>query len=87
MTNPMIPSRFTAVTHANVTLKKHVIVGSGSVILPGVTLHEGVAVGALSLINEDCEAFCIYAGTPVRKIRKRKSELLKMEKELVRSIE
>ncbi|HWS40862.1 MAG TPA: acyltransferase [Arenimonas sp.] len=79
MTNPMVPSEFTGVVHANVFLGKHVIVGSGSVILPGVTLADGVAVGALSLIAKDCGAFGIYAGNPARRIRERKRELLKLE--------
>lgn len=79
MTNPTVPSDFTGVTHADVFLSKHVIVGSGSIILPGVTLEEGVAVGALSLVNKRCEAFGIYAGNPVRRIKERKRDLLELE--------
>lgn len=60
------------------------IIGTGSVILPGVTLHEGVAIGALSLVNKNCEAFGIYAGTPARYIGDRKKELLMLEKDLQR---
>jgi len=82
MTNPTVPSRFTGVTHAPVTLEKHVIVGAGSVVLPGVTLREGVAVGALSFVNNDCEAFGIYAGTPAKRIGTRKKDLLEIEKEM-----
>lgn len=52
MTNPMVPSQYTNVTHAPVMLGKHVIVGSGAVILPGVTLEDGVAIGALSLVRK-----------------------------------
>lgn len=79
MTNPTVPSEFTGVTHADVFLGKHVIVGSGSVILPGVTLEEGVAVGALSLVHRNCEAFGIYAGNPARRVKERKRDLLDLE--------
>jgi len=79
MTNPTVPSRFTNVTHADVTLEKHVIIGAGSVILPGVTLREGAAIGALSLINKDCEPFGVYAGTPAKRIGNRKKDLLEVE--------
>ena len=79
MTNPTVPSEYTGVTHADVFLGRHVIVGSGSVILPGVTLEEGVAVGALSLIHKRCEAFGIYVGNPARRIRERKRDLLELE--------
>ena len=80
LTNPTVPSEFTGVTHANVFLAKHVIVGSGSIILPGITLEEGAAVGALSLVNRDCKAFGIYAGNPARRISERKRNLLETEK-------
>jgi len=83
LTNPTVPSEYTGVTHADVCLGKHVIVGSGSVILPGVTLEDGVAVGALSLVHKNCEAFGIYAGNPVRRIRERKRDLLEIEKQFL----
>jgi len=83
MTNPTVSSLYTGVTHADVTLGRHVIVGAGCVILPGVTLHEGVAVGALSLINEDCNAFGIYIGAPARHIGSRKKDLLEKERLLL----
>lgn len=85
LTNPTIPAEFTGVTHADVFLGKHVIVGSGSVILPGVTLEEGVAVGALSLVSKDCKAFGIYAGNPARCISDRKRDLLEVESRLLLS--
>ena len=81
MTNPTVPSQYTGVTHDDVYFGKHVIVGSGSVILPGVALGEGVAVGALSLVTKNCDAFCIYAGNPAKRIKERKRDLLQLEKQ------
>lgn len=83
MTNPTIPREYTAVRHADVFLGRHVIVGSGSVVLPGVTLKDGVAIGALSLIKEDCESFGIYAGNPCRLIKDRKRDLLALEQQFL----
>jgi galactoside O-acetyltransferase len=82
MTNPMVPPEFTAVTKADVFLGRHVIVGSGSVILPGVTLEDGVAIGALSLVTHNCAAFGTYSGVPVRRVLERKRDLLELEKRL-----
>ncbi|MEX8499566.1 acyltransferase, partial [Leptothrix ochracea] len=48
-------------------------------LLPGVTLHEGVAIGALSLVNRDCHAFGIYAGNPAKRIKERKRDVLALE--------
>lgn len=79
MTNPMVPSEFTNVTHGAVTIGKHVIVGAGSVILPNVILEDGVAIGSLSLVTRNCEEFGIYAGNPAKKIKSRKRDLLELE--------
>lgn len=83
MTNPTVPSEFTRVQHESVSVGRHVIVGSGSVILPGVTLEEGVAIGALSLVKLSCRAFGMYAGVPVRRVAERKMDLLCLEKQLI----
>lgn len=83
LTNPTVPAEFTNVRHAPVHLGRHVIVGSGSIILPGVILEEGVAVGALSLVNKNCAAFGIYAGYPARRIKERKRDLLALEARLL----
>lgn len=86
MTNPTVPMRFKHVTDAPVSLGRHVIVGSGSVILPGVVLQDGVAIGALSLVRRSCEPFSIYAGNPARRIGERKRDLLALEQQLLRSL-
>jgi dTDP-4-amino-4,6-dideoxy-D-glucose acyltransferase len=83
LTNPTVPADYTGVKHADVFLGRHVIVGSGSVVLPGVTLEDGVAVGALSVVTHGCTAFGIYAGNPARRIKERKRDLLQLEKLLL----
>lgn len=82
LTNPMVPAKFTGVKHDDVLVGRHVIIGSGSVVLPGVELEEGVAIGSLSLVKTKCHSFEIYAGVPARRIRKRKRDLLELEKQL-----
>jgi galactoside O-acetyltransferase len=87
MTNPMVPADFTNVDHRPVRIGRHCIVGSGTVILPGVIMEEGSAVGALSLVTQNCDAFGIYAGAPARFIKKRSRGLLGCEKEFVGRIQ
>lgn len=82
LTNPTVPDQFTGVTHADVLLGKHVIIGSGSVVLPGIYINDGVAVGALSLVAKDCQAFGVYGGVPANRIGERKRDLLELEKQL-----
>ena len=47
------------------------VTSRGSVILPGVVLHEGVAAGALILIHKNCRHFSIYADNTAKKIEKK----------------
>lgn len=85
MTNPTIPDRFKRVERAPVVLCKHVIVGSGSVVLPGVIIGEGAAVGALSLVNRSLDPWGIYVGIPARRLKNREQTLLKLEAEYLRT--
>lgn len=79
MTNPTIPDEYKNVIEAQVILKKHVLVGTGSIILPGVILEEGSAVGALSLVKNSTSSWSINAGVPAKKIKDRKKDLLRLE--------
>ncbi|HIF9263983.1 TPA: acyltransferase [Photobacterium damselae] len=79
MTNPTVPDEFTNVVSKPVILNKHVIIGSGSVILPGVILGEGVAVGALSLVTKKFKDNVIISGAPARVIKERKKGYLEFE--------
>ncbi|APW36531.1 galactoside O-acetyltransferase [Rhodoferax koreense] len=83
MTNPTVPTEWTRVDSAPVHVGRHAIIGAGSVLLPGVHLGEGAAVGALSLVKSDCEAFGIYAGSPARRVGTRKKTLLDLERQFL----
>lgn len=84
LTNPTVPDKYKNVNHAAVYLGRHVIVGSGSVILPGIRLEEGVAVGALSLVRKNCLPYGIYAGNPAKRIKERNKDLLELEKKFLK---
>lgn len=45
-------------------------IGFGSTLLNGVHIGTGAVVGANSLVTDDVEEYCLYAGTPARKIRR-----------------
>lgn len=83
LTNPTVPEEYRNVHNAPVTLEKHVIVGAGSVVLPGVTLHQGAAVGALTLVRKDVAEFCIISGPAGTVIGQRKRDLLELEARLL----
>lgn len=79
MTNPTVPQKYTGVTHGDVWIGKHAIIGCGSIVLPSVTIEDGVAIGALSLVKKNCTEFGIYMGNPAVHIKNRKRDLLLLE--------
>ncbi len=86
MTNPTVPSEFTNILHADVNVSRHVIIGSGSIVLPGVLIEKGAAIGALSLIKHNCKSFGIYAGVPAKCIGERSRNLLDVERRFIESL-
>ena len=82
LTNPLLPNEYVGGVRGMVTLKKHVIVGANSVILPNLTIGEGTSVGAMSLVKRNLDPWGIYVGIPVHRLKDRKRDLLKMEKRL-----
>ncbi|MBB4200280.1 galactoside O-acetyltransferase [Rhodoblastus sphagnicola] len=87
MTNPTVPAEYLNVMSQPVLIGRHVIVGAGSVILPGAILHEGAALGSLSLARGELEGFAIHAGTPARRIAERKRNFLAMAASFERDAE
>lgn len=71
MTNPLVPDKYKQMTKGKILIGKHVIIGSGCVVLPGVSLSEGSAFGALSMIKKDSEPWSINAGIPARFVKRR----------------
>lgn len=87
MAGPIIPEIFTNIIKKKVIIRKHVIIGAGSVIFPGVEIKEGAAVGALSLITKNLEPWHIYAGIPCRAIRERGKKPLMLEQRLIEHLD
>lgn len=86
LTGPTVPAAYTHITSAAVTIGRHAIIGSGTVVLPNVNVGEGAAVGALSLLRADCDAFGIYVGAPARKVKERRRDLLALERDYLNSL-
>ena len=61
--------RYRRVTNKDVILEKHVQIGAGSIILPGVVIEEGCQVGAGSLVNKSLPPWTLCYGSPCRPIR------------------
>jgi len=83
LTNPTVDERFKDTVSGKVRLEKHVILGTGTTVLPGVRIGEGSAVGSMSLVNKDLESWGIYFGIPCKWKKERSQRLLLLEKEFI----
>ncbi len=54
-----------------VIIGNDVWVGTGSIILPGVTISDGAVIAAGSVVTRDVEKMTIVAGKPAQKVRER----------------
>lgn len=86
LVNSLIPKKYKNEKFESVRLGRHVIVGAGSIVMPGVHLAEGCSVGAMTLMNKSTQPWGIYAGCPARRIKERKKDMLALEKKFLAEI-
>ena len=56
-------------TTAPVTIGAGSWIGTRAMIMPGVTIGEGVVVAAGAVVTEDCEPDGLYAGVPAKRVK------------------
>jgi len=76
LVGPMVPEKFTNITGGPVEIGCYAQIGSGSVIMPGISVGEGSAVGAMSLVNKSLDPWGIYAGIPAKYLKERSKKLI-----------
>ena len=81
LTNPTIPKQFKRETFAAVSIGRHAILGTGTIVLPGCDVGDGVATGAGTVVTKPLEDWTIYVGQPARAAGPRSRELLALEAE------
>ena len=60
---------------APVHIGDHAFIGTGAIVLPGVSIGEGAAVAAGAVVTRDVEPFTIVGGVPARPIGARPNNL------------
>ncbi|MBD9663190.1 acyltransferase [Variovorax sp. VRV01] len=79
MCNSLIPKKYKKEIFRKTTIGRQVIVGAGTTIMPGASIGEGCAIGAMSLVLKPTDPWGVYAGVPIRKIKDRSKKLLRLE--------
>lgn len=72
-TDLTIPMKSQPCEYNNIEVKDDVWVGSGCVILGGVTIGKGAIVAAGSVVNKSIPDYEIWGGIPAKKIKSRKN--------------
>lgn len=72
------PEELTHVTGGRVYIKKFSQIGVSCVVFPNLTIGEGVAVGACSLVTKSLLPWGIYTGIPVKWLRERNKQMKKL---------
>jgi acetyltransferase-like isoleucine patch superfamily enzyme len=83
LTNSLVPRKYKNEKFESVYLGKHVILGAGAIVLPGVNVAEGCSVGAMALVNRSTQPWGIYFGIPAKRIKERKKNLLELEQKFL----
>ena len=79
LTNPTVPNEYKNESKKTVQIGRHSILGTNSIIFPGVTIAEGTATGAAAVVTKSTDEWSIYYGNPAKKIKGRKKDLLALE--------
>ena len=77
MVGSCIDDRYRNVEKKKVIIRRFSQIGANSIVFPGVEIAEGVAVGAMSLVNKSLPEWSICYGTPAVKRKERCKHLLK----------
>jgi acetyltransferase-like isoleucine patch superfamily enzyme len=84
MVGPQVPIKFKPDLNSGlVRLGRHVLLGAGVTVFPGVTVAEGCSVGAHSVVTQNTSPWGIYAGTPARRIGVRSFNIVSLEKQFL----
>ena len=85
LTNPTVPDIYKREIKMPVVIGRHSIVGTNSIIMPGVNLAEGTSVGALSMITTSTQEWSLYLGRPAKRMSSRRRDLLELEDKYIKS--
>jgi acetyltransferase-like isoleucine patch superfamily enzyme len=87
MVNSLIPRKYKKEVFKEVVLERHCVLGTNSVVMPGVRLAEGTSSGAMTLFIKSTSPWGVYVGTPASRIKERSRELLELEMKFIGEIE
>lgn len=83
LTNPTVPLEYKGLSEDDVVLGRHVIVGTNSIVFPGVHIATGCSIGAFTMVTKSTKPWGVYFGIPAKRIKERKKDLLVLEAQYI----
>jgi acetyltransferase-like isoleucine patch superfamily enzyme len=84
MTNSTVPKKYKNEKKIAVRLGRHIIIGAGATVFPGVDIADGCSIGAMSLVTKSTEEWGIYLGVPAVRFKERERSILDLEKQYMK---
>jgi acetyltransferase-like isoleucine patch superfamily enzyme len=84
MVNSLVPKKYKNEIFHEIEVGKHVIIGAGSVVMPGASIATGCSIGAMTLVSQPTKEWGVYVGIPARRLKERKKDLLKLEQQFIK---
>lgn len=81
LTNPTVPDKYKKETKAAIAIGRHSIIGTNSLIFPGVVMGEGTSVGAQAMVTKSTDEWSTYIGVPARRVGGRQRDILALEQQ------
>ncbi len=85
MSNATVPREFKNETSEPIHIGRHALLGTGTIVLPGVTVGEGTATAARTVLSASTREWMIYAGSPGRPANERSRALPTLEDEYLKA--
>ena len=67
----VVPKSYSNVKRSMVYIEQHALIGTNSIIFPGVNIGEGAVVGAGCIVRKNLEPWTVYVGDACLAIKKR----------------
>jgi acetyltransferase-like isoleucine patch superfamily enzyme len=83
--NPTVPTQYKLEKKAAVVVGKYGLVGTKSIVFPGVVMGEGSVLGAMSMLTRSTEDWTVFFGIPARKLKNRKRNLVEKAEAYLRA--
>lgn len=75
---PLGPRDLRNVDERSISVGRYVMIGTMCLVLPGVTIADGCAISAMSLVNVDTEEWGMYGGIPARRFQERSRRVVEL---------